>query len=159
MDVKKRLARGEYKGGGTWVDAHWRTICGNLIHEDGEVRKARPEDKVKIKRNQALCIHDDVQFLNHRGEEEGLNRSAMVHIAVAGALSERRAFITKDGFLSLGPEGLRIGDHVFILSGSNVPFALGALDKKKTGELKTQYRLVGDCYVHGIMNGEMYENP
>jgi hypothetical protein len=132
---KKRLATDEYMGGRTWADAHWRTICGNLIEEDEEFRKARPED------------------------EEDLKGSAIAHITVTGALSERRVFITKDGYLGLGPEGLRIGDHVFILSGSNVPFALRALDKKKTGEFQTQYQLVGDCYVHGIMNGEMYENP
>jgi hypothetical protein len=74
-------------------------------------------------------------------------------------LSERHIFIAKDGYLGPGPEGLRIGDHVFILSGSNIPFALRALDKKKIGEFQARYRLVGDFYVHGIMNGEMYENP
>jgi hypothetical protein len=85
MDGKKRLATDEYRRGVTRADAHRRTICGNLIHEGGEFKKAEPEDKMKLERNQALYIRDNMQFLNHREDGEYFNRSAMSHKAVTGA--------------------------------------------------------------------------
>jgi hypothetical protein len=43
------------------------------------------------------------------------------------------------------------GDVVAILLGSSVPFILR--------EQGTQFTLVGECYVHGVMKGEMLEDP
>ena len=38
---------------------------------------------------------------------------------------------------------------MFILNGGGVPFLLRPEDKSKGA-----YRFVGECYVHGLMNGE-----
>lgn len=55
-------------------------------------------------------------------------------------------FGTKGGYMGLGPKILQPGDVVCVLAGGEVPFIL----RPDHG----YYRLVGECYLHGIMNGE-----
>lgn len=57
-------------------------------------------------------------------------------------------FITAFGYVGMGPPTTQKGDQVWILRGGWVPFVLRP--RSKHGE----YTLVGDAYVHGIMNGE-----
>jgi Heterokaryon incompatibility protein (HET)/Ankyrin repeats (3 copies) len=59
----------------------------------------------------------------------------------------RRLFRTKENLLGLGPRSLRVGDELWIISGTIFPFILRPLE---TGA----YHLVGTSYVHGIMHGE-----
>jgi hypothetical protein len=59
----------------------------------------------------------------------------------------RRFFVTKKGYLGIGPTTLKEGDLCCVLFGATVPFIL-----RKLG---SQYLLVGECYIHGIMRGEV----
>ena len=59
----------------------------------------------------------------------------------------RRPFMTKSGYVGVGPMNLGLGDTVSIFMGSPVPFILH-------DEKENRYSLVGDTYVHGIMDGE-----
>jgi hypothetical protein len=59
----------------------------------------------------------------------------------------RRFFITKRGHLGIGPPTLKEGDVCCVLFGAKVPFILRRLD--------SQHLLVGECYIHGIMRGEV----
>jgi hypothetical protein len=56
-------------------------------------------------------------------------------------------FSTTDGYIGLGPKNSRGGDVVVIILGAGVPFILRPTNQGV-------YRLVGECYVHGIMDGE-----
>lgn len=60
----------------------------------------------------------------------------------------RTMFITKQGYLGLGPYTIRSGDQVVILKGGRTPYIL----RKK----RDHHLLVGECYVHGIMHGEAF---
>lgn len=46
------------------------------------------------------------------------------------------------------------GDKVFVLRGSEVPFILRPCGLGREG-----FFVVGDCYVHGIMDGEALGRP
>lgn len=59
----------------------------------------------------------------------------------------RLPFISSAGRLGLGPDTLATDDAIFILSGVDTPFIFRRLN---TG----QYRLIGECYLHGVMDGE-----
>ena len=59
----------------------------------------------------------------------------------------RNVFVTEKGYLGLGREDLRKGDLVCILLGGNLPYLL----RPKSD---TIYQFLGECYVHGIMDGE-----
>lgn len=68
----------------------------------------------------------------------------------ANNATRNRAFArTHDGYYVLGPKIMEPGDVVCVLYGGNLPFYLRPWGSK--------YLLVGECYVHGIMNGEMIE--
>lgn len=81
-------------------------------------------------------------------------------------LPNRAFFITKGGLMGLGPKNIRTGDEVAVLSGSRVPFTLRnqriAFQQFDMGvgafRLIWQYRVMGECYVHGVMNGEAVED-
>lgn len=60
-------------------------------------------------------------------------------------------FVTKGGLMGLGPRIMSPGDKVCILFGSQVPFVM------RPSPLEQQYRLCGESYIQGIMNGEAIE--
>ncbi|GFF27726.1 heterokaryon incompatibility protein 6, OR allele [Aspergillus udagawae] len=65
-------------------------------------------------------------------------------------MANRQVFTTKRGFLGIGPRALREGDICCILFGAMVPIML----RRKPN---SRYVLVGESYVHGIMQGETME--
>jgi hypothetical protein len=86
------------------------------------------------------------------------NIPAVVNInaSIVRATSGRRMFITSRGYVGLGPELTREGDQVAILLGGTTPFMIrrGPEDV----DFEQQYRLLGDCYVHGCMDGEFVKD-
>lgn len=70
----------------------------------------------------------------------------MVNLYTSGP---RRLFRTKKGYLGLGFQEPQVGDNICVLQGGNVPFIL-----RKIGE-SSRFQVIGDCYVHGIMKGEV----
>ena len=83
----------------------------------------------------------------------------------------RKLFTTVNGYIGLGPPQTQIGDVVFILFGSRVPLVLrrhedqspitfspdGFGQKHILREItltKTSYSVIGDCFIHGVMDGE-----
>jgi hypothetical protein len=68
------------------------------------------------------------------------------------SLSHSRLFLTKHGRLGLAPEGrlIEVGDVCCIIFGSTVPFLL-------TPEQDGRHKLISDCYIHGVMDGELME--
>lgn len=73
--------------------------------------------------------------------------------SVIRATSGRRMFVTAQGYLGLGPGSMKVGDSIAILSGGSTPFMLREDHTLSTGQ--QAWSLVGDCYVHGWMDGEM----
>jgi hypothetical protein len=62
----------------------------------------------------------------------------------------RRLFVTQAGLLGLGPDSAEVGDAIYIIPGASTPFVL----RRKT---KKQHQIIGECYVHGIMDGEFMQ--
>jgi hypothetical protein len=81
-------------------------------------------------------------------------------------IQNRRFFFTKKGYVGLGPCTMQVGDEVYVINGSNVPHILRKVDASnlpdapvdpESGEKYTMFRTHGNCYVHGIMDGEACE--
>ncbi|TVY32145.1 Heterokaryon incompatibility protein 6,OR allele [Lachnellula subtilissima] len=70
---------------------------------------------------------------------------------IIGKSLGRLPFITRKGHLVLGPEYAKRGDSVALIKGTQVPFILRP-------QSDGQYRLIGEAYVDGIMDGEAMEN-
>lgn len=75
-----------------------------------------------------------------------VNESAFVD-ALFIAAHERKFCSTKHKRIGLVPHTIKSGDLVAIIIGADVPFVLRPTN---TG----RYELVGDCYIHGVMDGE-----
>jgi hypothetical protein len=67
-----------------------------------------------------------------------------------GATAYRRFFITRDGRMGIGPESIQPGDQVVIMCGGKVPFAI----RRDNSGHSHHAKLVGDLYIHGVMDGE-----
>jgi len=60
----------------------------------------------------------------------------------------RRFFVTKQGYMGVGPAYIGKGDIVCVLFGGSTPYIL----RPTTNE--GEYLLLGECYVDGVMDGE-----
>ncbi|KAL8688491.1 MAG: hypothetical protein Q9218_005610 [Villophora microphyllina] len=63
--------------------------------------------------------------------------------------SYRRLFRTSTGRFGLGPAPAQPTDICCVLFGAHVPFVL-----RRCG---SEYKLVGECYIHGVMRGEIVD--
>jgi Heterokaryon incompatibility protein (HET) len=72
--------------------------------------------------------------------------------AALNACNGRRLF-RSGNFFGLGPAAMQAGDRLAIFFGATVPFVLR---KVNIGEGE-RWRLVGDCYVHDLMDGQIVD--
>ncbi|PGH27995.1 hypothetical protein AJ80_00250 [Polytolypa hystricis UAMH7299] len=63
----------------------------------------------------------------------------------------RRLFVSNKRYIGLGPASMLEGDEIWVLPGAGAAFVL-----RREGQEGT-FRLVGEAYVHGIMDGEAVE--
>lgn len=63
-------------------------------------------------------------------------------------LARRALCFMQHGYLGVIPEEAREGDQITVFLGGKLPFVV-----RPTGN--GDYVLVGACYVHGIMDGEL----
>ena len=61
----------------------------------------------------------------------------------------RRFFTTMGGHMGIGPPHMRPGDMICVFLGGSVPRVVRQEDHEHT--------LVGECYMHGIMDGELMQ--
>ena len=118
-----------------------------------------------------LCFNDRFKGLdaNSFPSEEALQLAKSQHEHyfelhayehIQNTTTNRCLFVTEDGFIGNGANCIQSGDHVFVIAGGNVPLVLrpNVLPPKHYiigGKIpSTRYTLIGECYVHGIMNGE-----
>lgn len=81
--------------------------------------------------------------------------------ALLAHLPGRRYFSTSTGQLGLGPLDVRTGDLVCTIIDGDVPFVIRQIVAEGLVgyfRKRTQYELVGECYVHGIMDGELWQS-
>jgi hypothetical protein len=112
---------------------------------------------------QSSCVElpsasDIIEFTDLLKDEQNsrfhtvVNLSNEFCIRFRQVVGGRRLFTTSKKWLGLGPECLEPNDEVWLLKNAVVPFIL-----RPQGY--SQYSLVGEAYVHGIMNGELMDAP
>ncbi|CAH0058653.1 unnamed protein product [Clonostachys solani] len=80
---------------------------------------------------------------------------------VSTITGQRTLFTTSDGYLGLGPSAMAPGDAVYIIAGGCTPFILRerpseiASSGDETPEAEVEYSLIGEAYIHGVMDGEI----
>jgi Heterokaryon incompatibility protein (HET) len=71
-------------------------------------------------------------------------------LAVEASLQFRTLFATQSGYIGLGPLSMQPTDVVCVLLGCSVPVVI-------RNEAPNCHVLVGECYMHGIMDGEVFK--
>ena len=72
---------------------------------------------------------------------------------VESCCGARRLFVSSKGWIGLCPPGTRKGDGIWAACGVDIPIVL----RKADGE--SNYKLVGECYCHGLGTGELESTP
>ncbi|KAK1752662.1 heterokaryon incompatibility protein-domain-containing protein [Echria macrotheca] len=82
--------------------------------------------------------------------DDGFNEEDSIAVTIRSLLFT--FCVTENGFMGRVPVGTRVGDQVVVLLGAKVPFVL-----RKYEDCDGFY-LIGECYVHGVMDGELLED-
>lgn len=95
------------------------------------------------------------QTLTELGGSKKLNFVA-IDFAITSATIKRRLFFTRNRYMGLGLRNIKPADVVYVFAAGHMPFAVRS---NRAGCIpgvgqRSCHRLVGDCYIHGIMDGE-----
>lgn len=141
-------------------DPYWGTRC----QEDEIAKQQARKRKAGCLKSSLDAIKDplDREFLNRaydRVDEVLKQQPSLVPQDTLPAGIEkyalgRRFFITKKGYFGLGPQKAEPGDRIAVMLGTGVPFVLR---RCSTAEGKRGWKIMGECYVHGIMQGEVIQ--
>lgn len=111
-----------------------------------------------------LHLTDFVALMADLGVDLGENQLSNLSHPVAGSRPDRARealwrfschrtpFVTAAGHLGLGPGSIQAGDALVVLWGGQVPFVM----RREPGG---SWKLIGEAYVHGWMNGEAMAMP
>ncbi|MCJ1460505.1 hypothetical protein MMC28_010887 [Mycoblastus sanguinarius] len=150
-----------YPDDGSRETAYWRTLVGNAGQLIGDSHDDREE--IRISDDYALHFWHFRQFLtklcpggvvNGAPLHQLLNYILAPHAHGFANFEEvyfhvapcRRFFTTIGGYMGLGHPRMQPGDKVCVFMGGAVPWVI-----RQEGE---EYVLIGECYVHGLMDGE-----
>jgi hypothetical protein len=78
-------------------------------------------------------------------------RQSWMLIDVKAMTFGRRLFQTSRGFIGLGPAACNLNDNVCVLLGGQVLYVLRE-------HCNIGYEFIGECYVHGMMDGQALED-
>ncbi|KAK1236961.1 hypothetical protein MKX08_007909 [Trichoderma sp. CBMAI-0020] len=136
-----------YPTGESVLDAVWKTLITNR----GWMDKKDPEGERFA--YEAFCESRQGPFDNEWWPPSSLSAADKEKIwpfqaMVLKANQGYRFGITACGFVGLFPKECLMSDLIAILPGAQTPFVL------RPDPTRSSFTLVGDCYVHGMMNGE-----
>ncbi|KAK0614659.1 heterokaryon incompatibility protein-domain-containing protein [Immersiella caudata] len=72
---------------------------------------------------------------------------------IARAWFGRRVAVTSKGYVCLVPRGAKKGDRIFLVDGARTPYVL-----RLRSEAEEEFEFVGECYVHGAMDGSAVDS-
>lgn len=143
----------DYVGGGSLAEAYLRTLMADTVaigkrgpgffeplHLDEHVFSGSAQSEESLEEDEIGYVLGQ-DFL-----EMYCAYALMIDSGITRATSYRRMMISSKGYIGLVPAKAREGDHICVLYGCSVPVIL-----RKKGD---HYVLIGESYVHGIMDGE-----
>jgi hypothetical protein len=157
-----------YITGGTHLDAYWQTIivgditngylttkeefmAWNKFNNPGIIRHLPLGNTKGLLTLIGLfsLLHHAFQVYFQKKQFASLYKKAYGFLTKAPVLLQRRIFRTKKGYIGLASEFAQEGDRIGLFKGGAVPLVARPNGKR--------WNLIGDCYVHGIMNGEAFK--
>jgi hypothetical protein len=124
------------------TDAVWRIPCGDLEYSATEGRRRATDaafEAYSLLRGY-LAIPPESRNILHPA-------ACQKYVISMEYQHKRRPFFSDKGYIGLVPYDSKAGDLICIIYGAVTPFIL-----RKRPE--TGFQLIGEAYVHGIMDGE-----
>lgn len=128
---------------GNW-DTHGVQL-DNQLNKSLEEQKHTPRSNMQESKEKKKKVKKDI---SRRGLAEAFKQARK---ATQHAMRNRRFGITSKKYFGLFPNHVQADDVICVFSGCHVPFLLRRRQENET------YQLVGECYVYGIMSGEVME--
>jgi hypothetical protein len=153
------------KGPQNQFEALWRTLISNRTRFDepapasyaaGYVAFMKYQKTISLQRiNQALA--GDGQSKPSEAEKQA---SILYGQALQNSIHMRSFMATSKGYIGLVPSESSTEDKIVLIAGCAVPFVVRRIVDEPSGEslvpdsgdLVNKYQLLGECYVHGIMD-------
>ncbi|KAF2744285.1 heterokaryon incompatibility protein [Sporormia fimetaria CBS 119925] len=140
------------------TEALWRIPVGDLEDDGLYTIRATPEASGAVYPT-VLYNMNLIEWVNTYTQDEqntmleefyACERNKAVHRYRSSMrnMKNRRPFMTKDGYVGVGPTYMQPGDEVVVFCGAMIPYVV-----RRAGEGKWQ--LIGECYCDGIMDGEI----
>ena len=130
-----------------------RTTSADLFDNEVEdLRRLGPDDKPAYEaflRLVNLPLPSDPNF-SYEDVSAADAEASGYYTGLLAAAETRRPFKTDTGHLGIAPEAAEVGDIICIFHGALVPIALRP-------EANGRYRLLGEAYVDGIMDGQFMD--
>ena len=139
--------------------AFWTTVLFGLVSLEAGDRRILPKDLTIIETWWELAQSADKEgrggsFLNGRNRD-------LIRVAglIRNSVRAYKFWLTSQGFLGMGPQTLEKGDEVLVVKGSRLPLILRPIENTIAQNLgisgqERGYFFVGQCYLHGFMDGE-----
>lgn len=169
------LAPDPYKNGIPLFEAVWRTLIADRTRRTAsDLVNPAPVEFGELCQSYERVVETSLHMLGldkplrsriefiitDRLRESELDQipANLWQFAMQPRVKDKRFAVTSDGWISLVPPFSKVGDVVYVIEGCQVPLLLRKVksqDRDETGE--TRYELVGECYIHRIMDGEAVE--
>src|SRR5436190_1679884 len=162
--------------------AFWHTLCGGMemTLRDSNRFAGRLKGSTDLSKWSKLATFLTAQ--PHFRAEQWDNELGHIFPDIETATRGRKFFVTKRGCFGLAPRKCEIGDFVVVLVGGNVPYIIHSASSSspcpslsplssspsssssashepcESGDQDSRrYTILGDSYVHGIMDGELFD--
>lgn len=138
-------------------DVCWRTLIANVSYTGKNGTPAPQEyaeyfnDYWNLKYLMIKCRSTRVV----QGGTQEMVDGSQLWVSAMSPVSQRVLFTTDRGYAGIGQAELKEGDEVCIFHGAATPFILRKEERDEN--FKPRHVLVGECYIHGLMNGEGLE--
>ncbi|KAK3906035.1 heterokaryon incompatibility protein-domain-containing protein [Staphylotrichum tortipilum] len=159
------------------AEARWRVPVGDLywtsaggmqrLQNEGRVYHVQCWESVQLLAEGAVLSEEEgARRLREWGWKEKLERGEIgsEYRSSMEYVIGKKPFLTKEGYLGMGPAGVEVGDMVVVFCGGRIPFVLRPKEDglvvpvNETGERERKlFEYIGEAYCDGVMDGEAVE--
>ncbi|KAF2744694.1 hypothetical protein M011DRAFT_506136 [Sporormia fimetaria CBS 119925] len=133
-----------YRGEQTVGDALFRTFANDIVHV-GETYTRLEDSTVQVAK-------EVWEMGTSQLSADDSNKWGMFLASSTKPSALRRLFFTEDSRMGIGPPSMATGDEIVLFCGGCAPFCVRK--EPDWTERRPIYTLVGDVYLHGVMDGE-----
>jgi Heterokaryon incompatibility protein (HET) len=155
-----------YANGQSRAEALWRTLIGDRIMKERPA-PASYSTYYGSWNNLILSLREHWPSISSGKIPPGMDAKDLLdtqlqihkYSSMVGPVCAKRRFcVTENKYMAVVPPKTEPGDMICIVHGAQTPLILRRLcHKEKEGVRNDTYAFVGECYVHGMMNGEMLD--